>query len=221
MTGIRKRSPTNKEFKKNFQGLASTRVQKGHLNNQEKKASDSGTEEGVLIRVERAKYNSDGWEVKLGKGKGAKVYMCTNLDNEIPPFNATDKYLVFKGTVKVDVSIDKKSKIYQITNIKTAKKKPMVLYNNTLVLSTDNNETTNIGLASIEVKEQSINLNSSKVTITDDDNNEINLVESQKELDELKTENSDLKDQVSNLEEAQKSLLKRIEIIEEGNNTEG
>lgn len=215
MTGIRKRSPTNKEFKKNFQGLASTQIQKGHLNNQEKKPSDSGTEEGTLIRVDRTKYDSDGWEVQLGKGKGSKIYMCTNLDNEIPPFTTTDRYLVFKGTVKVDVSIDKKSKIYQITNIKSAKKQPMVLYNDTLVLSTNTNESSDIdGLATIEVKENSINLKSDEVIITDDNNNKINLVESQNKINELETENSNLKDQVSSLQENQESLLKRIEIIE-------
>ena len=43
MTGIRKRSPTNKEFKTNFQGLASTKTKKGHLNNQEKKLTLDNT----------------------------------------------------------------------------------------------------------------------------------------------------------------------------------
>lgn len=215
MTGIRKRSPTNKEFKKNFQGLAATKVQKGHLNNQEKNPSDTGIEEGTLIRVERAKYDSDGWEVKMGKGKGAKTYMCTNLDNEIPPFDTTDTYLVFRGTVKVDVSIDKKSKIYQITNIKSAKKQPMVLYNDTLVLSTTTNEAMNkIGLATIEVTKEAINLKSDEVKITDNNNNEINLIESQNKINKLETENSNLKNQVSDLKENQESLLKRIEIIE-------
>lgn len=211
MTGIKKRSPTNKEFKKNFQGLAGTRVQKGHLNDQEKKASDSGIEEGTLIRVERSKYDSNGWEVKVGTGKNAKTYMCTNLDNEIPPFTETDKYLVFKGTIKVDVSIDKKSKIYQITNIKTAKKQPMVLYDDKLLLSTSTNEKiSNLGKAAIEITDKAINLKSDEVKITDNNNNEINL----NEVVRLKSENSTLKNQISNLKSEQESLVKRIEVIE-------
>ena len=215
MTGIRKRSQTNKEFKKNFQGLASTQVKKGHLNNQEKKPSDSGLEEGILIRVDRNKFYENGWEVKVGKGKSAATYMCTNLDNEIPEFTVTDNYLVFKGTVPVEFSMDKKNKIYQITNIKAAKKKPLVLYNDILFLSTDTNEKTRGELrASIEIGKESIKLQSDDVKIIDNDNNEIDLIESQNKIEQLESENSNLKNDLSDLQEEQKSLLQRIEIIE-------
>ena len=221
MTGIRKRSPTNKEFKKNFQGLASTQVKKGHLNNQEKKASDNGLVEGTLIRVDRNKFYSNGWEVKVGKGKGATTYMCENLDNQIPAFTTTDNYLVFKGNVSVEISIDKQTKIYQITNIKSANKKPWVLYNETLLLSTDTNEKTKSSVqAAIEIGKEYINLKSDKVKITDNNNNEINLIESQNKINQLESENSDLKTKVSDLEEQQKSLLERIEIIEKNESDE-
>ena len=216
MTGIRKRSPTNKEFKKNFQGLASTQVKKGHLNNQEKKASDNGLIEGILVRVDRNKFYSNGWEVKVGKGKSATTYMCENLDNEIPEFTTTNNYLVFKGNVAVEISIDKKSKIYQITNIKSVSKKPWILYNEKLLLSTDTNEKNRgtVG-ASIEIGKKHINLKSDEIKIIDNDNNEIDLIKSQNKIDQLESENSDLKSKISELEEQQKSLLERIEIIEE------
>ena len=216
MTGIRKRSPTNKEFKKNFQGLASTQVKKGHLNNQEKKASDNGLIEGILVRVDRNKFYSNGWEVKVGKGKSATTYMCENLDNEIPEFTTTNNYLVFKGNVAVEISIDKKSKIYQITNIKSVSKKPWILYNEKLLLSTDTNEKNQgtVG-ASIEIGKKYINLKSDEIKIIDNDNNEIDLIKSQNKIDQLESENSDLKSKISELEEQQKSLLERIEIIEE------
>lgn len=216
MTGIRKRSPTNKEFKKNFQGLASTQVKKGHLNNQEKKASDNGLIEGILVRVDRNKFYSNGWEVKVGKGKSATTYMCENLDNEIPEFTTTNNYLVFKGNVAVEISIDKKSKIYQITNIKSVSKKPWILYNEKLLLSTDTNEKNQgtVG-ASIEIGKKYINLKSDEIKIIDNDNNEIDLMKSQNKINQLESENSDLKSKISELEEQQKSLLERIEIIEE------
>lgn len=215
MQTIRKHSPTNKEFKKNFERLASTQVQKGHLNNEEKKASDNGLLEGILIRVDRKKFYDNGWEVKVGKGKGATTYMCENLDNSVPEFTTTDKYLVFKGNIRVEISIDKKNKIYQITNIKSSNKKPMVLYDEKLLLSTDTDENTKKkNQAAIEIGSEYINLKSDQIKITDNANNEIDLIESQNRIGELESENNDLKEKVSGLEEQQKSLLERIEIIE-------
>ena len=147
--------------------------------------------------------------------------MCENLDNQIPAFTTTDNYLVFKGNVSVEISIDKQTKIYQITNIKSANKKPWVLYNETLLLSTDTNEKTRNALqAAIEIGKEYINLKSDKVKITDNNNNEINLIESQNKINQLESENSDLKTKVSDLEEQQKSLLERIEIIENNESDE-
>ena len=214
MSSIRKHSPTNKEFKKNFQGLASTQTKKGHLNKKEKKASDNGIETGVLIRVDRKKYEENGWEVKVGTGNDAVTYMCSNLDYSIPEFTSTDNYLVFKGKIEVELSIDKKNKIYQITRIKSAVKKPLAAYNDKIQISTNNDENTKTGNeANIEVTKDSVNINSDQVCIVDSSNNKIDLVESQQVIESLQQE-------VQELKKNQDSLLSKIQIIENGANEE-
>ena len=210
MSSIRKHSPTNKEFKRNFQNLASTQTKKGHLNNQDKKPTDNGIETGILIRVDRTKYEENGWEVQVGTGNDAVTYMCVNLDYAIPEFTETDNYLVFKGKVEVELSIDKKNKIYQITRIKSAIKKPLAAYNDKIRISTNNDENTQTGTESnIEVTKDSVVINSNNVIISDNNNNEINLIESQQVIGSLQQEIQDLK-------ETQDSLLSKIKIIEEG-----
>lgn len=210
MASIRKHSPTNKEFKRNFESLASTRTKKGHLSNQEKKASDTGIETGILIRVDRKKFEDDGWEVQVGTGNDAVTYMCSSLDYSVPEFTETDNYLVFKGKVEVELSIDKKNKIYQITRIKGVNKKPLVAYNNKVVIAVNNDENTKTGTeSSIEVTEDSVNINSNQVNIIDNENNKINLVESQQNIESLQSE-------VQELKEVQNSLLNKIKIIEKG-----
>ena len=185
MAIMKSRSPTNKEFKTNFQKLASDRPKKGHLDSQDKKASDNAIETGRLIRVDRDKFYSNGWEVKIGKGSNAKTYMCSNIDPYIPPFRETKKYLVFKGNVEVEVSIDKKNKVYQITRINSANKKAMSLYEDLVVISQNENEKTKDKKnPSIEVGKGKINLKSDEIKITDSDNNEIDLVGTIKELQE-------------------------------------
>lgn len=185
MTIMKNRSPTNKEFKTNFQRLASDKPKKGHLESQDKKASDNAIETGRLIRVERSKYYSNGWEVKVGKGSNAVTYMCSNLDQYVPPFRETKKYLVFKGNVEVEISIDKKSKIYQITRIKSSNKKAMTLYEDSLVISQNENEKNKkSNSSSIELGKETINLKSDTIKITDSNNNEIDLVSTINEIKE-------------------------------------
>lgn len=209
MTGSKSRTPTNKEFKRNFQGLAGTRTRKGHLNNkEEKKASDMAKLNGLLIRVEKEKFDKNGWEVQVGEKKDAKTYMCSYQEGilNMPDFTETKKYYVMKGKVNVEISIDKKSKVYSITKINSLNKKPLFLYNNTLRISVDSNTKTNQNVeAKIELTDDSVDIKGDSITVTDSDDNKIDLIEENKKADE----------RISELEEQNKSLLEKIQIIEE------
>lgn len=207
MTGIRKRSPTNKEFKTNLQGLASTKTKKGHLNNQEKKADDNAIETGVLVRIHKDKLYKNGWEVKIGTGSDAVTYMCSYSDSvlHIPDSTVTDQYYIPKQKTEVDVIIDKKSKIYTITKINTLNKKPLVLYEDNLMISTNTNTDTNSSVKTlIEISEDSINIKSDNIIITDSNNNQINLL----------TLQDTTAQQIINLQAQNQSLLERIEVLE-------
>lgn len=198
MSGIRKRSPTNKEFKTNFQGLASTKTKKGHLTSQERESDDVAREYGTLIRIHKNKMYENGWEVQVGTDKDAVTYMCSYQSSVlyIPDSTETDSYYVPKQKTQVEVNIDKKSKIYTIVKINSLNKTPIALYENNLTISTNTNEDTNKDVkASIEVSNESITLKSNNIVIKDSDNNKINLVESNKNLSNLQQEVSDLKDE--------------------------
>lgn len=225
MTGIRKRSPTNKEFKTNFQGLASTKTKKGHLNNEDKKASDNAVEKGTLVRIHREKIYDNGWEVKVGSGKDSVTYMCSYGDGilQIPDSNITNNYFIPKNKTEVELTIDKKSKIYTIIKLKTSDKKPIALFDDNLTISTNTNTDTNSDTeTSIEVGKTTVNINSNNVTITDSDDNVIDLVENaeeQKKLGEqqeqFEKKQSKIEGKVDSLSKENMSILKRIEIIEE------
>lgn len=216
MVGIKKRSPTNKEFKSNFQKLASTKTKKGHLTNQEKEADDIAKKTGILVKINRKKLYENGWEVKVGTGNDAVTYMCSYGDGVmyIPDSTITDAYFVPKGKVEVEITIDKKTKIYTITKINTNNKKPIALFENVLTLSTDTNTESSKNTASIVLSKDSVNINSDNVVIKDSDDNQIDLKESQKQIDTLQNENKEIKDTVKSLNETNASLLQRIEILE-------
>lgn len=216
MTGIKKRSPTNKEFKTNFQKLASTATKKGHLTDQTKKADDNAVEIGTLVRIVRDKMYENGWEVKVGTGSESKTYMCSYGDGVlcIPESTVTDQYLVPKEKTEVEVSIDKKSKIYTIKKIKTNNTKPIALYDDLLTISTNTNTNTNGNVsASIEVSNDSVNLKTNSVKITSD-NEEIDLVKSHKTVKSLSEENESVQKELKALKNEKDALWERIESLE-------
>lgn len=222
MTGIRKRSPTNKEFKTNFQGLAGTRTKKGHLNSQERKSDDVSRETGTLIRIHKKKLYENGWEVQVGTDKDAKTYMCSYQSGVlyIPDSTETEEYYVPKQKTQVEVDIDKKSQIYTIVKINSLNKKPIALYDSNLTISTDTNENTNKDVqASIEVSTKSINLKSDTVTVTDSNNNKIDLVKSNENLNNLQEEVTNLKEknkiEISTLNEEKDKTNEKISSLQE------
>lgn len=222
MTGIRKRSPTNKEFKTNFQGLAGTRTKKGHLNSQERESDDVSRETGTLIRIHKKKLYEDGWEVQVGTDKDAKTYMCSYQSGVlyIPDSTETDEYYVPKQKTQVEVNIDKKSKIYTIVKINSLNKKPIALFEDNLTISTNTNENTNSDVeASIEVSTKSITLKSDNVVVLDSNDNKIDLVESNKDLNELKKDVSDFKEknviEITTLNEEKEKTQNEISNLKE------
>lgn len=225
MTGTKKRSPTNKEFKKNFENFASKRMKKGHLNDsQERKSGDNTLEEGILVKIHRKKLYKNGWEVKVGTGKDAKTYMCS-YDNgivDIPDSTETKNYYIPKQKTKVEVSIDKKTKIYKITKIKTNGKNTGTLYKKILKISTDNDENSkDKPKASLEISDKIIKMKSENVIITDDDDNEIDLIESNDKLNKVEEDHNETKTKLESVskestetKEKVDMLLNRIEILE-------
>ena len=209
MDNVHRRTPTNKEFKTNFQGLASTKAKKGHLNDQERKKDDKQSTEGTLKRILISKIDDNGWEVVVGKGTDTHTYNCVNpLGGLLIPESelSTNKlYYVPKNKTVVEVDIDKKSHIYTITRIR-GQQIPLASFHDKLYLSVDSNTKTNKDVnAEITMSKDDITLQADSVKVKDNDDNEIDLLE----------ENAQQKDDISSLQEENKSLLSRIEILEE------
>lgn len=113
MADIRKYNPTNQYFKDNFQRFAGTKTKKGDLNN-----SDGSVtyDMGVLKRIEKNKILQNGWIVQVSD----KLYHCSN-DSEtmvVPPCVESQAYYTPKETINVDVSLDKKNKIYKLLRMR-------------------------------------------------------------------------------------------------------
>ena len=202
MVGIKKRAPTNKEFRNHFQDFASTKTKKGHLNSKSQKSKNS-KEIGVLVRIIRDKLYENGWEVEVGTGKKKKTYMCS-LDSSvlyIPDSEITEKYLVPKQKTEVEITIDTKSQIYRITKIKSRNIKPIALFEDVLTISTNTNTDTNSDVsASIELSKDTVNIKSDNVKITDSNNKQIDLIGLQIEVETLNQEKQALWEKIENIE---------------------
>lgn len=202
MVGIKKRAPTNKEFRNHFQDFASTETKKGHLNSKSQKSKNS-KEIGVLVRIIRDKLYENGWEVEVGTGSEKKTYMCS-LDSAVlyaPDSEVTEKYLVPKQKTEVEITIDTKSQIYRITKIRSGNIKPIALFENVLTISTNTNTDTNSDVsASIELSQDTINIKSDNVKITDSNNKQIDLIGLQSEVETLNQEKQALWERIESLE---------------------
>ena len=209
MDNVHRRTPTNKEFKTNFQGLAATRTKKGHLSDQERKKDDKQSTEGTLKRILISKIDENGWEVVVGKGTDTHTYNCVNPlgsllipESEISP---NKQYYIPKNKTIVEIDIDKKSRIYTITRV-LGQQVPLASFDDKLHLSVDTNTKTNGDInAEITMSSDDITRQADNVTVKDNEDNEINLLE----------ENEQQKNNISALQKENKSLLSRIEILEE------
>lgn len=164
---------TNKKFQDSFQKFAGTKTKKGHLS--DKEGETTGT--GVLIKVEVAKAEPPqrGWYINLN----GKTYKCYNADfnGEFPPYTATasKKFYKFKGTVNVEVTINKKENIYRIDKMniekqnafKTTDEDITIKSKNSVDISNKDNDTSlNVGEnlilsnkdVSIEIKKDNVSV---------------------------------------------------------------
>ena len=85
--------------------------------------------------------------------------------------------------------------------INTSNKKPVALFENTLTISTNTNKI-NIKdfMAQIQITQDVIKMQAEKIALIDKDKNTVNLMESQKKIQDLENQNN--------------LLLERIEILE-------
>ena len=210
MTGIKKRSPTNKEFKRNFQGLASSKVKKGHLSDQqERKSDDKQSAKGILVRIEIDKIDDDGWEVEVGTGKNKKKYMCSDSRGGLlipdSTISKNKKYYITKAKTEVEIDIDKKSKIYRITKINSDKQIPLSTFADKLYLSPNSNTKTNQNIKTLlTMSKTNVVLQADEVIVKDNDNKSVNIIESnekqQNDIQTLQEQNLSLDERIKELE---------------------
>ncbi len=132
MVDTKRYTPTNERFRKHTQNFVSEKTKKGHLNDKEKDKGDVSKEDGKLIKVNKKLIKKNGWIVKVD----GKEYHCSYGDNIVflPPCTEQGNYYVPKKECLVEVSLDKKSKIYTITRIKDPNKQPIEMINDSISL---------------------------------------------------------------------------------------
>ena len=184
MVAEKRYMPTNKRFQDHTKMFVGTKTKKGHLGGEDKEEEKTLTE-GTLVRVVKNKLYEDGWEVRVGKGKDAKTYMCSYGDNimYLPPNNETELYYVPKHECSVQVSIDTKTKLYFITRINDPNKQPISMTANKISIQGS-------GTSAIEVTTDVVkaigDLVSDKDVIVDSGNEKVSLKETNKEVKDIK-----------------------------------
>lgn len=199
---------TNKEFKDRFEKLASTDVIKGHLTNQKRSPGDSQTVKGVLKHVIRERIDTNGWIVTVGSDKDKSDYSCTNpqWSTTLPSSTITPTLYVPKEKTEVEISLDKKNKIYTILRVISGNVNPFGLYQDTLTVSINQNEKTNGDVnAEVTMTKETINMVADAIVVQDNNNNQINLIENSNEqsqkIEELQQQNSDLRNRIQIIEQ--------------------
>lgn len=133
MVDTKRYDPTITRFQKHTKSFVSGKTKKGHLNNGEREAGDVIKEEGILVKVNGKDLQGKSWYVQVGK----KYYWCTYGDNIVylPECTKNGDFYIPKKKCKVEISIDKKSKIYTITRINDDTKQPIAMVDNEISLS--------------------------------------------------------------------------------------
>lgn len=185
MVNTKRYNPTIERFRKHTQGFVSGKTKKGHLDDK-KEDENNKKEEGVLVRIDKRNINGNGWRVKVGN----KTYNCSYGDNISyrPDCVENGHYLIPKKECKVEVSIDKKSKIYTITKI-IGKKNTIQMTSKSVTLKGGGN-------AGLKVDEENVSVDGDiQVNTKDDDDYEedyISVKDMYKRIQELelKVDNS-------------------------------
>lgn len=129
MVNTKRYDPTITRFQKHTKNFVSGKTQKGHLGEKEE-SGDVTKEEGVLVKVIKKDIYGKGWEVKIGE----KTVMCNYGDNIVylPDCTVSDQYYIPKKECRVEVSMDKRTKINTITRINDPDKQPISMVGNTV-----------------------------------------------------------------------------------------
>lgn len=200
MVDSKRYDPTITRFQKHTKSFVSGKTKKGHLENEDREAGDVVNEEGVLVRIIKKDIQGKGWEVEVDK----KKYKCSYYGNSflfLPNCTETDTYYIPKKECKVEISIDKKSKIYTITKIKGLKTSP----NQQLIsiIEGDKIDIKGGGKASVSVKQEKTAISGDGLEVEGDVD-----VEGDVKIDTSKDE--DLPDKISMTE-----LYKKVQVLEE------
>lgn len=199
MVDSKRYTPTNERFRKHTQNFVSEKTKKGHLNDKEKDKGDVSKEDGKLIKVYKKLMKKNGWIVKVD----GKEYHCSYGDNIVflPPCTDKGTYYVPKKECLVEVSIDKKSKIYTITRMKDPNKQPIEMMNDSISLQGS-------GLAELKVEADKTKVSGESLDVEGDVN-----VDGDVKIDTSKDE--DLPDSIS-----LKSLYKEVQILKNNQNSD-
>ena len=141
----------------------------------------------------------NGWIVKVD----GKEYHCSYGDNIVflPPCTDKGTYYVPKKECLVEVSIDKKSKIYTITRMKDPNKQPIEMMNDSISLQGS-------GAAELKVEADKTKVSGESLDVEGDVN-----VDGDVKIDTSKDE--DLPDSIS-----LKSLYKEVQILKNNQNSD-
>ena len=185
MVSQKRYMPTNKRFQDHTKMFVGTKTKKGHLGGDKEK--DKSLSEGVLVKVIKEKRYEDGWEVRIGKSKDVKTYMCYYGDNimYLPEYNETDLYYVPKHECKVWVSIDSKTGVRFITKINDPNKKPISMDSNKI--SIQGNGSSAIEVTTDVVKAVGQLLSDNDVVVKNEET-EVSLKEVGEKVDSLETD---------------------------------
>ena len=199
MVDSKRYTPTNERFRKHTQNFVSEKTKKGHLNDKEKDKGDVSKEDGKLVKVYKKLMKKNGWIVKVD----GKEYHCSYGDNIVflPPCTDKGTYYVPKKECLVEVSIDKKSKIYTITRMKDPNKQPIEMMNDSISLQGS-------GAAELKVEADKTKVSGESLDVEGDVN-----VDGDVKIDTSK--DKDLPDSIS-----LKSLYKEVQILKNNQNSD-
>ena len=206
MVAEKRYMPTNKRFQDHTKMFVGTKTKKGHLGGGDKEKEKTLTE-GTLVKIIKNKLYEDGWEVRIGKGKDAKTYMCSYGDNimYLPPNNETELYYVPKHECSVQVSIDTKTKLYFITRINDPNKQPISMTANKINIQ--GSGTTALEITTNVVKAYS-NLVSNEDVIANTNDKSVSLIQVDSQVTSMKENGIKTKgDVVSTQNEVSVSLI--------------
>lgn len=161
MVNSKRYDPTITRFQKHTKSFVSGKTKKGHLNkdDDERSTEDVVKEEGKLIEVDSKDLYGKTWVVDVS----GKKYHCTYGDNIIylPPYTVVGTKYRPKKECKVEISIDKKSKIYTITRILDENKQPISMMNDKVVIQTE-------GSSSLVVDKDTTSISGEKLAVEGD-----------------------------------------------------